>query len=105
MINFNIELQNPWAKENFKNLFFRFWKLSKHKGAEFEIIRYAESFLTVNFKWSTRTDHAGVSLELALFGYQMSVSVYDIRHWDYGTNAWKIYNKEDEICDIENKNR
>jgi hypothetical protein len=82
MINLTLSLINPWHTENFKNLFCRSGLITEHKAWEFEVCRYSYDLLNVSFQWKGRTDHAGPSLELALFGYSVSVKIYDTRHWD-----------------------
>ena len=88
-MNFHLSLRNPWYTENFKNLFNRFGRISENKTWEFEIARYSYTFAEISFHWTTRTDHAGVELEIGLFGYSASFKIYDNRHWDRKLNTWE----------------
>lgn len=91
MINIHLSINNPWAKENFKNLFCRGGKITKNMAWEFEIIRYSYTFAEFNTSYTVRQDHAGFDLEIGLFGYSMHFQIYDSRHWNYTNNCWEIY--------------
>jgi len=91
MMHFNFRLANPWAKENFKNLFCKGGLISKNTAWEVESIRHSWTLLEVSIAWSTRQDHAGPSIELGLLGYSISAKIYDTRHWDYVTGDWEVY--------------
>ena len=45
------------------------------------------------FTWTRNCDHAGLSLKLGLFGYQVEGRFYDSRHWDYDTNDYVVYDE------------
>ena len=91
MIYFNINIRNPrwwnrWAPIKswsggtpFKN---KFWEVQFMKNSE---------LFRIEFNWTVQQDHAGVRLELGLFGYQLDLSFYDNRHWDTKTDSWKVY--------------
>lgn len=91
MIYFNINIRNPrwwnrwegikhWAGSTpFKN---KFWEVQFMKNSE---------LFRIEFNWTVQQDHAGVRLELGLFGYQLDMSFYDNRHWDTKTDSWKVY--------------
>lgn len=49
--------------------------------------------LAFEFTWNRKCDHAGVSLKLGLFGYQIEGRFYDTRHWDYDTNDYQVYDE------------
>jgi hypothetical protein len=91
MISFHFNIANPWAKENFANLWNKSWLPFKNKGVELELIRHAYDLFEVHLSLTARTDHAGVSAKLALFGYSIHFSFYDTRHWNYKTKAWEVY--------------
>ena len=48
------------------------------------------------FRVSWMTDHAGVSLWLGLFGFDLGLHFYDTRHWDYENNRWEVYEEDGE---------
>ena len=91
MINVRLAIDNPWAKENFKNLFNRSGLISENKAWEFEIIRHNYTIVDVGFTYTVRQDHAGPSLTCGLFGYSMEFKVYDTRHWSDLNNDWEVY--------------
>lgn len=49
--------------------------------------------ITFEFSWTRKTDHAGVSLKLGLFGYQFEGRIYDTRHWDSDTGDYVVYDE------------
>jgi hypothetical protein len=89
MIYLTFKLDNPF-NDRFANLFNRSGKLSKNKSWEVEILK-VNSFVNFQLQYTTRTDHAGLRFELGLFGYELGFTIYDIRHWDYENNDWKVY--------------
>ena len=92
MINFHLSIKNPFAKDNFKNLLCKAWRVSKNKTFEFEIIRSAPSLfeLVLVLEWSGH-DHAGPEFNIGVFGYSINIHLYDTRHWNRETHTWEIY--------------
>jgi hypothetical protein len=88
MINLHFSLSNPWAKENFKNLWCAAGPITKHKHWELEFIRYAPNLFEVHISYTIRADHAGLKIVLALLGYSVNLNIYDSRHWNYESNSW-----------------
>ncbi len=95
MISLSLTIRNAFTpKSNFKNLFCWSKRVTKHKTIEVEVCRY-------NYFWLTLTvgiefnggDHAGPELEIGLFGYSVSLKLYDTRHWDYETQTWEKYDE------------
>jgi hypothetical protein len=91
MISLHLSINNPWAKENFKNLFCRSGPITKHMAWEFEITRHNYTLAEFSTRYTVKQDHAGFNLELGLFGYSMHFQIYDGRHWDYTNNCWEVY--------------
>ena len=82
MIYFNISLRHPKWLGRFKSL--RNWHGATpipHKYWEVQIFKIDHLF-RFEFGWTTRQDHAGISLELGLLGYEIDFTLYDSRHWD-----------------------
>ena len=50
----------------------------------------------IEFEWTTRQDHAGVHLELGLFGYKIAFGWYDTRHWNIEKGRWVDYSNPEE---------
>lgn len=80
MIHLNFSITNPWGGKfrSFKSWTGRtpwadrFW--------EFQIYRTAD-IVGVTAEITTRRDHAGVVLSLALFSYNLEFSVYSTDHF------------------------
>ena len=89
MINFNISLRNPWSNE-FKNLWNRVYDTPfANKYVELEVYKDS-SLASFMFNWTIRQSHAGVDLDIGLFGYNVHFQFYDNRHWDRVNNHWEL---------------
>ena len=87
MISFDFNLRNPWSNE-FKNLWCRAYDTPfKNKYIELEFYKDT-SLVSVRLNWTVRQSHAGLDLELGLFGYNIHFNFYDNRHWDVETATW-----------------
>ena len=91
MINLNFSIVNPWAKEKFKNLWHTHGSITKNKHWELEVLKHNYDILKISIAITARQDHAGLHLDLALFGYSICFNIYDSRHWDYKNKCWEIY--------------
>ena len=97
MIYFNFNLRNPKWWERFSNV--KCWigeTPIKHKYWEIQVIKN-DNLLRVEFEFTTQQDHAGVRLELGLFGYEVHFTIYDNRHWNHEEHRWMIYTEEDGL--------
>ena len=93
MINFSFNLSNPFSSR-WDNIYNRGVSFNKyHKAAEFEVYRDT-TIVSLRFRWSARQSHAGMNLELGLFGYTVSAQYYDTRHWN--EEAGRFYNYRDD---------
>ena len=89
MINLKFAIDYPFTKLAFNHSFNRCWEtFFKNKYFEFEVLQDCEYLINFNFDWRSRCDHAGVKLQLGLFGYELIFQFYDNRHWDYHANTW-----------------
>jgi len=87
MITLNFNIRNPWGND-FKNVKCWSGKLPiKHKYWEFEILKTTD-ILTVHFDLTHRQNHAGLNIELTVFGYGIHFMIYDNRHWDWAKKVW-----------------
>lgn len=92
MFYFDLRIKNPWAKDDFKNIFCRERKFTKNKAYSFELLYQKSMLFSLSLRLNWRgSDHAGPAIELGLFGYSVSASIYDTRHWDYEKNCWTVY--------------
>lgn len=92
MIEFSIDFSPLTCK--FKNFWSRAWPTPfEHKFVELEV-HTTESLIGFNFLWTTRRDHAGLNLQLSLFGLCVHLNLYDNRHWDYEAGRYVESNEE-----------
>jgi hypothetical protein len=89
MISLIFHLHNPWRKEEFSNLYCKSGLISKHKAWEFEIYNHTPIVLSAQLVLNFRTDHAGLTIDFGMFGYEASFKIYDTRHWDRDLNKWE----------------
>jgi hypothetical protein len=90
MISLTFSLRNPWSNK-FNNLWSRAYATPfKNKFVELEFYQNS-TLLCFMFGWAVQQDHAGLDIELGLFGYNAHFNFYDNRHWDSKKNAWKTY--------------
>ena len=89
MINVNFNLRNPWSRR-WKMIWCRAYNTPlKNKHVELEL--FAENtIVSFAFDWSIQRDHAGMTIELGLLGYSVSLNIYDRRHWDHVNNHWEL---------------
>ena len=87
MFSLNFNIRNPWSN-TFNNLWSRAYTTPfKNKFIELEVTRDF-TLVSFMFNWTVRQSHAGLDLELGLFGYCVHFNFYDIRHWDNKTKGW-----------------
>lgn len=91
MIYLNFTLYNPAWWNRFESL--KTWHGSTpipNKHWEVEVVKH-RNLVRFELGLTTQQDHAGLNLELGLFGYEICLRVYDHRHWDYINNKWEHY--------------
>jgi len=94
MINLSLNIRNPWYKKWSENLFSAVYATPfKHKFIELECYKDGH-VLSFMLAWSIRCDHAGVDIELGLFGYNIHFNLYDNRHWNHEEGRWMVYTEE-----------
>jgi len=49
------------------------------------------SFLNIRISWTRKCDHAGPDFDIDFLWFGLHLSIYDTRHWDDDTDAFKIY--------------
>jgi hypothetical protein len=92
MINFWVAVRNPFKCADFKNIWNCGGLLSKNKGWEVQLSKYAYNCLEFKIDLNWRgSDHAGPWLTLNVFGYTVDARIYDCRHWNDKSNNWAIY--------------
>lgn len=88
MIHISFGLSNPWSKY-FNNLWNRSGMITQHKAWEAELLQ-TRQLVGFQLGFTVRQDHAGLDLEVGLFGYSISFQIYDTRHWDYQNACWEV---------------
>jgi hypothetical protein len=91
MIHISLGLRNPFS-DRWDNIYNRSAVIGTHTAVEFEVYRDT-TIVSFAFRWTIRQDHAGMNLELGLFGYTVSVQNYDTRHWNEEAGRFYIYDK------------
>ena len=89
MIHISFGLSNPWGRP-FDNLWNRSGLITNHKAWEVELLQ-TRQVIGFEFSFTRRQSHAGLTVELALFGYSASFMIYDTRHWNPETGAWEVH--------------
>ena len=88
-IALNFLLGNFFVKQNkFRNLWNKTFSVAEHKTIELEFILHTEMLVEFDFMWSSKIDHAGVTIVLGLFGHSLNFNLYDRRHWNEEENRW-----------------
>jgi hypothetical protein len=87
MINLDFTIDNPFSKR-FGLLSSKSKMLTKHKAVEANIYCTA-NIIKLSLVYSTAQDHAGLQLEVGLFGYNFELHFYDTRHWNDKNKDWE----------------
>lgn len=101
MIYFNFTVHNPWHTDKtspWKDLFQGSWHITNNKVFEFRTDFYTYDWFEfgLNTRWRGE-DHAGVRLDLRVFGLGLHLGVSDQRHWNYDENRWVDYTNPEEV--------
>ena len=94
MIYFNVNIRHPRWWNRFVNIKNWIWETPfRHKYIEVELLKL-DNLLRIEFEFTTQQDHAGINIELGLFGYEVHFTFYDNRHWNCEEGRWMIYTEE-----------
>ena len=95
MIRSSFILKNWRPKESDhsgEGYYYKFGSFSRYKHWEIQIDKFDVVHnlleLTLDLCW-TGSDHAGPEVVIDLFGFWLSVKMYDSRHWDYKLGKWE----------------
>jgi hypothetical protein len=91
MIDFNLRLSNPFWEWRQTDSINKWGKLTENKSWELTIANWGRSLIGFGFSWTFREAHAGITLELSLWKYDVYFSITDNRHWDYEAYKWEKY--------------
>lgn len=107
MISFKLNLYNPFYDTSKEGRFsqedyvLKNWDLGKNKCAELQITKFHTSMIVecgVELMLRGR-DHAGLYIDLGLFGYSLMFNITDNRHWNWEANRW--YTEKEELDEAE----
>jgi hypothetical protein len=68
----------------------------KHKYWEIQVMK-DNDIIAVDFRVTTRQDHAGVDLWLGLIGYAVNFKFYDNRHWNHEQGRYCNYSEGESL--------
>jgi len=92
MITAHFNLRNPFSKR-WECLFCKSGStLIKNKFWEVQIDKCAD-LIGLDFRFTTRQDHAGLYLSFSFLGYDIIFQIYDNRHWNDEENRWYRYDE------------
>jgi hypothetical protein len=86
MINLSINLTNPFSRRF--RCYTKTIRVSKHKTLELELSENS-CIISIFFRWAIRESHAGILLDIGLFGYSVGVELSDDRHWAHNKGTWE----------------
>jgi hypothetical protein len=89
MIYLNLHIRNP-RSSRFENVYNRSVPLTKHKYWAVEILK-TDNWFRFELQYTIRQDHAGISVELGMLGWEFHCGIRDSRHWNYTDNCWEVY--------------
>ena len=93
MIYLGFNIANPWSKR-WTNVWNRVYA-TPHPSKYIELEVFEDNtIVSFSFKLATRTDHAGVNIDVGLLGYTFNFNFYDIRHWNSEQGRWMRYTEE-----------
>ena len=87
MINLNFSIGYPFS-DRFEILASTSKLLTKYKAVEANIYGTA-TIIKLSLTYTIKRDHAGLQIEVGLFGYECELHFYDTRHWNYKTHYWE----------------
>jgi hypothetical protein len=88
MINASLYITNPFSKQEHDNIYHKGGPLFKNKYWDI-IIEKDPCLLVLSLRANIRQDHAGVFLEVGLFGRSIYFEFNDVRHWDDKNDKWE----------------
>jgi hypothetical protein len=81
-----------WITTNYR-LISKYKQLDELHYLEWELFWSPNLRTGFDFRNSIHTDHAGWHWEISILGFNFNVDKYDTRHWDYDTNAPRVYDE------------
>lgn len=89
MIYLGFELSNPFI-DRYSCVYEKTGKTwNPNKFWDLTIVKNS-SIIGFTFSWTIREDHAGISFDISLFGWNLDFHFYDQRHWNHESNWWHL---------------
>lgn len=76
-----------------------YFDISEYKGCEINLYFNFRTGFNISGYYTTKQDHAGLRLEVDLFGLELEVDIYDGRHWNHKANRWYLPGEEQRELD------
>ena len=96
MIDIKFSIVNP-SSDRFENIKCWFGNTPfKHKYWELQVMK-DNDIIAIDFRVTTRQDHAGVDLWLGLVGYAVNFKFYDNRHWNHEQGRYCNYSEGESL--------
>lgn len=95
MIQLHFILSNPFNRSKWRNLWNKDYIVSCYKVFEIQLA-YDPNILFeffIDLRWKG-FDHAGPRLNINFLGFDICLSINDIRHWDVKSGTWYNYGGE-----------
>ena len=89
MIDFRLEIKNPWSKDRFENLWHRHGICTENKSWELEFTYCDSVLLDSCISYTDKQNHAGFEISLGFLGFGLAFRILDNRHWNYDRNEWE----------------
>ena len=63
-------------------------RLTQNKSVDLSILK-SNAIIGCGLEFTQRQDHAGLNIDVSLFGFDFNVNLHDNRHWDVDANDWE----------------
>jgi hypothetical protein len=93
MIYLTFNIANP-LRDTWTILWNKSGLIGKHKAWEFNGYR-TNHIVNIDFHFNPVGDHGGIRAMLGLFGFDVELHFYDVRHWDIEKKDWVNYGQPD----------
>lgn len=87
MIHLTFKIKNPWSNRWDSGKCWSGNTVIPNKFWELQLMKTSD-IVCLEFQLTHRRDHAGLNIELGLFGWNIEFTVYDSRHWNDAQNSW-----------------
>lgn len=96
--NIGFNFSTEYFRKKFQLKSFDFFcyekRVLKNKLIETQLTFWPTLLTEASITYRGRTDHAGISMDIAILGLNFIVSFTDRRHWDDDKDTWEVYPDE-----------